>query len=221
MYQPRAYIKYPGYYLSFFFLACGWLLNYQHQALILGKTEHNFSFPVNNSIDIFGMTIDNRLSFDNHVSVICKKINNQFNVMLRFRKLINKETLLKLYKAFILPHFYYCSSVWHFCGARNADKVDNLNKRIQSIFFSPPPSPFPSFALAPTVRVTISTLPYLPLSTNTNKVSPTQNTPALQASSPYDILLSKVNMKSLFIRRLQNFLICYIRVCSLRIIQFI
>ena len=171
------------------------------------------------------MTIDNRLSFDNHVSVICKKINNQFNVMLRFRKLINKETLLKLYKAFILPHFYYCSSVWHFCGARNADKVDNLNKRIlrfiledyssplassagvfferaicsrkrhvetsrreeemgrvkgsgegagrESIFFSPPPPPFPSFALAPTVRVTISTLSYLPLSTNTNKVSPT------------------------------------------------
>ena len=97
----------------------------KNQALILGKTEHNFCFPVNNSIDIFGMTIDNRLSFDNHVSVICKKINNQFNVMLRFRKLINKETLLKLYKAFILLHFYYCSSVWHFCGARNADKVDN------------------------------------------------------------------------------------------------
>ncbi|CAH3021534.1 unnamed protein product [Porites evermanni] len=42
--------------------------------------------------------------------------------MLRFRKLINKETLLKLYKAFILPHFYYFSSVWHFCGARNANK---------------------------------------------------------------------------------------------------
>ena len=104
----------------------------KHQALILGKTDHNFSFPVNNSTDIFGMTIDNRLSFDNHASVICKKINNQFNVMLRFRKLMNKETLLKLYRAFILPHFYYCSSVWpvvwHFCGARNADKVDNLNK---------------------------------------------------------------------------------------------
>ena len=44
----------------------------KHQALILGKTEHNFSFPVNKSIDIFGMTVDNRFSFDNHVSVICK-----------------------------------------------------------------------------------------------------------------------------------------------------
>ena len=30
----------------------------KHQALILGKTEHNFCFPVNNSIDIFGMTTD-------------------------------------------------------------------------------------------------------------------------------------------------------------------
>ena len=113
---------------------------------------------------MFGMTIDNRLSFDNHVSVICKKINNQFNVMLRFRKLINKETLLKLYKAFILPHFYYCSSVWHFCGARNADKVDNLNKHILRFILQ-------------------------------------------DYSSPYDILLSKVNLRSPFIRRLQNFMI--------------
>ena len=80
--------------------------------------------------------------------------------MLRFQKLSNKEMLLKHYKAFILPHFCYCS-VWHFCGACNADKVDNLNKRI---------------------------LVYT-------------------TGSPYDILLSKVNMKSLFIRCLQNFMI--------------
>ena len=35
----------------------------KHQVLILGKTERNFYFPVNNSIDIFEMTIDNRLFF--------------------------------------------------------------------------------------------------------------------------------------------------------------
>ena len=94
----------------------------KHQALNLGKTEHKFCFPVNDSIDIFGMTIDNKLSFD-----------NQFNVMLRFRTLINKKTLLKLYKDFILPLFYYCSSVWHLYGACNTGKVDNFNKRILRI----------------------------------------------------------------------------------------
>ena len=136
----------------------------QSLILVLFINSNSFCFPVNDSIDIFGMTIDNKLSFDNHISVICKKINNQFNVMLRFRKLINKETLLKLYKAFILPHFYYCSSVWHFCGARNTDKVDNLNKHILRFILQ-------------------------------------------DYSSPYDILLSKVNLKSLFIKRLQNFMI--------------
>ena len=57
-----------------------------------------------------------------------QKINKQFNVMLRFRKLIRREIVSKLYKAYILPHFYYCSSR-HFCGARDADKLDSLNKK--------------------------------------------------------------------------------------------
>ena len=45
----------------------------KHQALILGDTEYTFSFPVKESIDIFGMNIDNKLHFDKHVSSVCKK----------------------------------------------------------------------------------------------------------------------------------------------------
>ena len=101
----------------------------KHQALILADTEYTFSFPVKESIDIFGMNIDSKLQFDNHVSSVSKKINNQLNVMIRFRKLLSKATLVKLYKAFILPHFHYCSFVWHFCGARNTGRLDALNKR--------------------------------------------------------------------------------------------
>ena len=41
---------------------------------------------------MFGINIDKRLCFDNYISTICKKINSQFNVMLRFRKLISKDT---------------------------------------------------------------------------------------------------------------------------------
>ena len=40
----------------------------------------------------------------------------------------------------------------------------NNNDIRQAYFFSPPPPPFPSFTLAPTLRVTISTLPNLSLS---------------------------------------------------------
>ena len=83
-----------------------------------------------NELDIFGMTIDNRLNFDSHISTVCDRINNQFNVMLRLRNIMSKDTMFRLYKAFILPHFYFCSSVWHFCGTRNSQKLDAVNKRI-------------------------------------------------------------------------------------------
>ena len=68
-------------------------------------------------------------------------------------------------------------------------------EREEKIFFSPPPPPFPSFVLTPTVRERLLFL-LSPIFhchkikdggynniTNTNKVSLTQNTPALQAIS--------------------------------------
>ena len=91
------------------------------------------------------MEIDNKLNFSKHISNVCKKINNQFNVMLRFRKLIDREILFKLYKVYILPQFYYCYSVWHFCGARDADKLEALSKRILRFILGDYSSPYNSF----------------------------------------------------------------------------
>ena len=80
------------------------------------------------------MEIDNKLNFSKRVSNVYKKINNQFNVMLRFRKLIRREILFRLYRAYIFPHFYYCSSIWHFCGTRDADKLEALNKKYLDLY---------------------------------------------------------------------------------------
>ena len=68
----------------------------KHQAMILGDTEYTFSFPVKESIDIFGMNIENKLQFDKHVSSVCKKINNQLNVMIRFRNQYPNQNICNL-----------------------------------------------------------------------------------------------------------------------------
>ena len=57
-----------------------------------------------------------------------------FSIMTRFGNLISTETMLHLYKAFILPHFCYCSMVWHFSSKQDSDKLDLLNQHIQFIF---------------------------------------------------------------------------------------
>lgn len=36
----------------------------------------------------------------------------------------SSQTFLRLYTAFIMPHFNYCSSVWHFLWCRNTEKID-------------------------------------------------------------------------------------------------
>ena len=35
----------------------------EHRVLMLGNTEYTFSFPVEGSVDIFGINIDNKLQF--------------------------------------------------------------------------------------------------------------------------------------------------------------
>ena len=39
----------------------------KHQAVVLGRTGHSFSFPFKDSLDIFGTNIVNRLCFDNYI----------------------------------------------------------------------------------------------------------------------------------------------------------
>ena len=73
------------------------------------------------------MTIDNKLQFDKHVSSIYKKVNNQLNVMIRFRKLISKATLIKL--RFILGDFE--SAYYNLLDKVNCASL--YNKRIHNM----------------------------------------------------------------------------------------
>ena len=55
-----------------------------------------------------------------------KIINNQLQVMRRFKYLFSKDVRARLYKAFVLPYFQYCSAVWHCCGVRSSDKLEAM-----------------------------------------------------------------------------------------------
>ena len=81
----------------------------------------------------FGVTIDKDLIFNRHISQICEKDNKQFCVLNRFKNIISRNVMLRLYKAFVLPHLQYCSLIWHCCGTRNCVKLESLSV-FQDIF---------------------------------------------------------------------------------------
>ena len=75
----------------------------------------NSSIPVTKEFEMLGITIDNKLKFDNHVAKIYRKVSQQIAVLKRMKKMLSFETRRDLYLVFILPHFNYCSETWNFC----------------------------------------------------------------------------------------------------------
>ena len=113
------------------------------QAMILEKKTYDFHFKIGNveidketSINLLGVNLDNKLNFSKHISNICARVHNQIQVIKRFRHILSSSTEARLYKAFIKPHFQYCSTIWHFCGARNSEKLELLNKHALRIILN-------------------------------------------------------------------------------------
>ena len=64
-----------------------------------------------NDVELLGVTIDNNLRFDKHVSNICLKVNRKLT---RVAKFVSFKKRRILFKAFIESQFKFCPHVWMF-----------------------------------------------------------------------------------------------------------
>ena len=89
----------------------------------------NTVIPLNEKVDLLGVTIDKKLKFDAHVAKICRGVSQQVAVLKRMKKMLPVETRMKLYQSFIVPHFNYCAETWNFCSKGATTKLEKLNER--------------------------------------------------------------------------------------------
>ena len=52
-----------------------------------------------------GVVLDEQLKWDKYNEVQCKKISNSIALLKRARPFVPRHTLIKVYNAFVLPHF--------------------------------------------------------------------------------------------------------------------
>ena len=74
----------------------------EHQGMIPGKTDYQFSFSTTDFIKRFGATQNKELKFKGHFSALRKKKkknHHHFSVLTRFGKLISARIFRRLYKA--------------------------------------------------------------------------------------------------------------------------
>ena len=100
------------------------------------------TIPSSNEIKLFGVTIDNKLKFDARIVFVCRKVGGQVNALNRLKNILPVKTKEALYRAFILPNFYYCGQVWHHCGARNSKKLERVNERALRYVFKDKTAPY-------------------------------------------------------------------------------
>ena len=86
------------------------------------------SLTSNEIVKLLGEIVDNKLSFEPHFSLVCKKISQKIHALARVSKFISKKKLRFIVKVFILSQFSYCPLVW-MCHSRTLNnKINKLHE---------------------------------------------------------------------------------------------
>ena len=92
----------------------------------------NLDLEINNhkidrvsDFNFLGLTIDENLTWREHVQKISTKISRVTGIINRLRKFLPSHILVLLYNSLILPHLQYCNLIWAFRPGR----VSKLQKR--------------------------------------------------------------------------------------------
>ena len=86
-------------------------------------------------IKLFGVDIDNRQKFNEHVSNVCTKSSQRVGVLMKMKNMILIRAKLQLYKAAILPYIIYSHTIWHFCCVSDKQKLERVQERaLRAVF---------------------------------------------------------------------------------------
>ena len=95
-----------------------------------------------NHVQLLGITIDSKLTFDRHIDNICYKASRQLNVLRRFQHALRLKEMTMIFNAFILSNFNYCPIVWHFCSTGSIRKMEKIQERALRLIYADNDSPY-------------------------------------------------------------------------------
>ena len=114
------------------------------QFMILGKgTRQTVILNINNirirepqNVELLGLTIDNRLSFKDHISMLCCRANYKLHALRRIRKYLTLEKSKLPYNAFINNIFSYASITWMICRKQDYLEVETNSYKVLKIVYN-------------------------------------------------------------------------------------
>ena len=114
------------------------------QFMILGKsTRQSIIVNINNvkiressSVVLLGLTIDNRLTFKDHINILLRRASFKLHALRRIRKYLTAVKARLLYNAFINCQFNYASIIWMFCHKQDYLKIEKIPYKALKIVYN-------------------------------------------------------------------------------------
>ena len=78
---------------------------------------------------LLGITIDNEINFNKHVSTLCKKVNLKLHALARVANFMSTDKLRIIMKSFIESQFGYCPLVWMIHSRAINNQINKLHER--------------------------------------------------------------------------------------------
>ena len=109
------------------------------KAIILKKNRSdtsNINLKIDNkeiqtstSVELLGVKLDNKLSFQKHISDLCMAAGAKLNAIKRLGGKLDEKERKILIDSHVISYFNYCSTSWHFCGKVEIHKMEKLHER--------------------------------------------------------------------------------------------
>ena len=88
------------------------------------------------SVKLLGITIDNKLTFQQHVSKMCKKTSQKIHALSRISKFMDSNKLKLIMRTFIENEFNYCPLTWMFHNRTLNNKINKLHERALRLVYN-------------------------------------------------------------------------------------
>ena len=85
---------------------------------------------------LLGIQIDSDLTFDEHISSICKKVGKKINLLSRLVNHMSFDKRRIVMKAFVESQFNYCPLIWMFHSRTMNNKINRLHERTLRLVYS-------------------------------------------------------------------------------------
>ena len=114
------------------------------QFMILGETSrqpitlniNQIKVKESQKVLLLGLTIDNKLTFKDHVDMLCSTANYKLHALRRIWKYLTPVKARLLYNAFINSQFNYASVIWMFCRKKDYLKIEKIQYKALKIIYN-------------------------------------------------------------------------------------